>query len=104
MATNGDNGPSVFAKYIDHPQQAPAPSPTPLATPPEALKLLNWLQNTWTKPTIRARDIYQYGPRPIRNKESTLKSTEILERRGWLIPLKTPRYDAKRWQITIGPP
>jgi len=40
-------------------------------------------------------------PRP-RDKESTLKLTAILERRGWLVPMKTDRHDAKWWRIAIG--
>ena len=71
------------------PPQEPTPPPTPLPTPPEALRLLNWLQHNWGRPTICARDIYRSGPSPLQNdRESTLKTTEILEKRGWLIPLK----------------
>jgi hypothetical protein len=94
----------IFEKLKEgRPPQAPTPPPTPLATPPEALRLLNWLQHNWGRATICARDIYRSGPNPIRNRESTLKTTETLEKRGWLIPLKAHRYDRKRWQITIGP-
>ena len=86
------------------PPEAPTPTPAPLATPPEALRLLDWLQNTWNKPTICAREIYRHGPRPLRDDlETVLNSAEILEKRGWFIPLKSHRYDRKRWQITIGP-
>jgi hypothetical protein len=84
------------------PAEEPTP-PVPLATPREALRLLDWLQHKWPQPTIRAQNIYQYGPRPIRDKKSALKAAEILEKRGWLIPLRGRRYDTKRWQITIGP-
>ena len=84
------------------PPQEPTPPP-PLATPPEALRLLDWLQRNWGRDTIRARDIRRLGPNPTRDRESMAKSTEILVKRGWLIPLKTRRYDAKKWQITIGP-
>ena len=85
------------------PQQEPAPLATPLATPPAVLELLNWLQHRWDKPTIRARDIYRYGPHRNRGRESALEFAEILVKRGWLIPLKANRRDVKRWQITIGP-
>ena len=102
MATNED-GPSFFARYIDEPEKPVSP-PTPLATPPLALRLLYWLQNNWKRPTICARDIYRSGPYPLQNdRKSTLELTELLEKRGWLIPLKSHRYDRKRWQITIGP-
>ena len=80
------------------PPQEPTPPPVPLA----AGRLLNWLQNNWTRPVIRARSIYQYGPGPTRDKESTLKLTAILERHGWLVPMKTDRYDSKMWRIAIG--
>ena len=80
------------------PQQEPTLQPVPLA----AGRLLDWLQHKWPQPTIRARDIYQYGPGATRDRESTLKLTEILVRRGWLVPMKTHRYDSKMWQITIG--
>ena len=99
MAMNGDAGVSVFAKYIDKPEREPTPPPIL----PTARMLLNWLQHNWTQPTIRARDIQRLGPNSIRDRESTLKLTEILTRRGWLIPLKTRSCDMRRWQITIGP-
>ena len=82
--------------------QEPAPPPTPLATPPEALRLLAWLQDTWDKPTIRARDIHRHAPSPFRNLENVLNTAKILEKRGWFIPLKVDRRDVKKWQITIG--
>ena len=86
------------------PPQEPTPPPTPLPTPPEALRLLDWLQHNWTQPTICARDIYRHGPSPLRDdRKSALEAAEILEKRGWLIPLKAHRHDRKRWQITIGP-
>jgi hypothetical protein len=85
------------------PQQEPTPEPTPLPTPPAARELLTWLQHTWTQPTIRARDIYRHGPSPVRDRDSALNAAEILEKRGWLLPLRADRRDVKRWQITIGP-
>ena len=85
------------------PQQEPTPPPTPLPTPEPVLRLLDWLQHGWTKPTISVRDIYRHRPNVAQDRESALKLAEILEKRGWLIPLKAHRYDRKRWQITIGP-
>jgi hypothetical protein len=101
--TNGDDGPSFFARYIDDGRSPAAEKTTPPPTPLAALRLLDWLQHNWGRPTVCARDIYRSGPSPVRDRESALKSTEILEKRGWLIPLKSHRYDRKRWQITIGP-
>ena len=85
------------------PPQEPTPPPTPLPTPPEVRILLDWLQHTWTKPTICTRDIYRYRPNVAQDRERALESAEILVKRGWLIPLKAHRHDRKRWQITIGP-
>ena len=81
------------------PPPEPISSPTPLA----AGRLLGWLQNNWKEPTIRARDICRYGPNSIRDRESAIKTAEVLVRRGWLVPMKTHRHDAKRWRIAIGP-
>jgi hypothetical protein len=101
MATNGADGPSVFSVFIEQP---PVPAePTPQATSPEVRRILDWLQNNWKRPVICARDFQIYGPPPYRDKASMTKLTEILVKRGWLIPLKTHRYDRKKWQITIGP-
>ena len=80
------------------PPQEPAPPATPLA----AGRLLNWLQNNWTQPIIRVRDICIYGPHIIRDRESAIKTAEILERHGWLVPMKPHRCDTKRWRIAIG--
>jgi hypothetical protein len=83
-------------------QGRPPQEPTPPATPLAAGRLLDWLQNHWTQPTISTRNICQYGPRPIRDRESATKTAEALVRHGWLVPMKTGRYDSKRWQIAIG--
>jgi len=82
-------------------QKEPAPAPTPSPTLLAAGRLLDWLQHKWSQPTICARDIYRY--RPNRDRESAIKTAEILVRRGWLVPMKTHRWDTKRWRITIGP-
>jgi hypothetical protein len=98
MATK-DDAPSVFARYVDAPEKERVePAPTPLA----AGKLLSWLQR-WPQPTIRAKDIYQYGPRPNRDKASALKLTDVLERRGWLVPMPARRHDSKWWRIAVEP-
>jgi hypothetical protein len=96
MAT-GDEGPSFIARAIEPPEEPPQ-------QPSHAQKMLIWIQHKWDKPVIRTRDIYRHGPRPLRNdRKNALEAAEILERRGWLVPLKAPRRDVKRWQITIGP-
>ena len=90
---------NLFEKLAQRPPQETTPEPTPLPV----RKLLEWLQHTWTEPTICARDIYRYRPNVAQDRETALKLAEILVKRGWLIPLKAHRYDRKRWQITIGP-
>ena len=82
----------------------PIKEATPLTAPLSVRKLLNWIQHTWDQPTICAREIYRHGPRPLRyDRKNALEAAEILEKRGWFIPLKAHRRDRKRWQITIGP-
>jgi len=104
MATNDDNKPSFFARYIDSPppiKKASSPTKKAQESSP-AQKLLDWLQH-WTKPTVSARDICIYGPRPIRKREKAGKAAEILVKNGWLIPVQTHRYDMKAWQIVRRP-
>ena len=55
------------------PVQEPTPAPAPLPTPPEALRLLDWLQQTWSKSTVCLRDIYHFGPGRGRDRESMIK-------------------------------
>lgn len=80
------------------PVEEPTPQPVPLA----AGKLLGWLQNHWTQPIIRVRDICIYGPHTIRDRASAIKTAEVLERRGFLVAMTPCRGDAKRWRIAIG--
>jgi hypothetical protein len=70
-------------------------------TSPEQ-KLLDFLQR-WDKPTIRERDIRNYGPRP-RNHENAIRSAETLVKYGWLVPLQMDRYRyARKWQVVQKP-
>jgi hypothetical protein len=81
----------------------PKPPASPKSPPIE--KLLNWLINYWAKPTISARDIYTYGPHPIRSQKSAVELAENLVRHGWLarISIKSRRKDMKEWQIVLQP-
>ena len=45
-----------------------------------AQKLLDWLVNEWTKPTVTARDIYTHGPNTIRDRQTALELAEIAGR------------------------
>ena len=97
-ATNGDDGPSFFARYIDEPDGRRSPA----AGPPGSRKTTRLVAAQMVPAHHPRQNIYQYGPGPTRDKESTLKLTAILERRGYLVPMKTRRYDTKMWRITIG--
>jgi hypothetical protein len=70
------------------------------STPSE--KMLDWLMNRWRGSTISTRDILQFGPGSLRDRKSAIATAEILAAHGWLIPLKTHRYDMKKWQIVRG--
>ena len=79
------------------------PSPIKKTQKPSAAqKLLDWLQH-WTKPTVSARDIRIYGPNAIRDRKRAIDSAAILVKEGWLIPIKTRRYDMCEWQIVRKP-
>ena len=67
-----------------------------------AQKLLDWLAS-WNKPTICARDILTYGPRPTRKREKVAEAAKILVKNGWLIPIQTHRYDMEAWRIVRKP-
>jgi hypothetical protein len=58
----------------------------------------------WTKPTIQAREICQFGPRATKDLKSVLGLTEILMQRGMLIPIPTPnRQNIRQWYIVREP-
>ena len=65
-------------------------------------KLHEWIQH-WGKPTVTARDIYKFGPNPIRDPKKAIGLAEILVGHGWLIPNKTRRRDMREWKIVRGP-
>lgn len=77
------------------------PTPKPKASP--AHILLSWLQNKWTKPILKAKDIYRLGPNAIRNREIALQAAEVLENRGLLEPLEVRGY-GKIWRVRLGLP
>jgi hypothetical protein len=111
MATNDGSGASFFARYIDTPKERTVepeiprgPLLRPIVPPsdhrsPPIEKCLDWLVNRWPKPTVRVRDILQFGPNPIRNRTSAIATAEILAQRGWLSPLPTRQHNEKMWAI-----
>ena len=90
---------SLFERLDQGRPASQEPTPTPEPTSWAARELLNWLQNVWKKPTVRANDIRQFGPNCIRDREIILNATEFLERHRWLFPMKTRQHNAKKWQI-----
>jgi hypothetical protein len=98
MANDG-NKPSYFAQFITR------PPPTEVATKrpqiQHAQRTLDFIQR-WTEPTIRARDLRLYGPRP-RNRENIIGSTTLLTEQGWLTVHKARRYDSREWAIVRKP-
>ena len=72
---------------------------------PPIEKLLDWLVNHWAKTTVTAREIYTYGPNPVRDKKTTLSLAQILVERGWLIPMHPDfltgrrRRDKLEWKM-----
>ena len=95
---NDDDGPSFFARYIDDPEKE-RPRPEIIRLSRDTEKLLDWLVNHWTKPTITVREIRIYGPNAIRDGKTAVSTAEILVEQGWLIPLKAHRRDRREWQI-----
>jgi hypothetical protein len=92
------NEPSFFARYINAPENERLEKQHPES--PQIEKLLDWLVNYWTKPTVTARDIYTHGPHCLRDRKTALSLAEILVEQGWLVTLKTRQRNMREWQIT----
>jgi hypothetical protein len=93
---------AAMASLFERLDKGRPPPAMKVQKPPPAQKLLDWLQH-WSKPTVSARDICIYGPNSIRDRESAIASAEILVKNGWLVPIKTRRYDMHEWQIVRKP-
>src|SRR5262245_9934106 len=113
---NGNDKPSFFARYIGPGKEQPVepekilrgpllkpivPPTTPQSSPTE--KLLDWIINHWSEPTISVRDICWRGPNSLRNRKSAIGLAETLAENGWLAPIKSRRHDMREWQIIRGP-
>ncbi len=53
----------------------------------EAKGVLHWLQDSWTEALISLPDIYQRGPRAVRDQTRARKLVQLLEEHGWLLPV-----------------
>src|SRR5262249_3526492 len=95
---------SLFERLdAGRPSPAEAASKLPRSNLEPAQKLLDFLQQHWTKPTITSREICRSGPNAIRHQKNAINSAEILVKAGWLIPNKTRRRDMHEWQIVRKP-
>jgi hypothetical protein len=115
MTTN-DEGKSVFAQYIvdDKPPKKPpvtiprGPLLQPIVAPADyksspVEKLLDFLVNHWSAPTIRAQQIHWRGPNCVRNRKTVSKLTRILVEHGWLARVKARRRDTELFRIVREP-
>jgi hypothetical protein len=57
--------------------------------------LLNWLARR-TGNTVTARDIRNYGPGSIRNREIALNSAKVLAAHGFLTPINSHTWKINR--------
>src|SRR5262245_51388026 len=60
--------------------------------------LLTWLQR-WPSNLITSKQIYQFAPRSIRNRETAIRSAQTLVECGWLTVLKPRQRNYRIWQI-----
>ena len=88
-----------FDPFARHRQLKPKPE---ARKPLPAQRLLDWLLY-WGKPNLRLRDVLIYGPRSLRSWKRAIDSAQVLEKEGWLIPIKTRRRDMHEWQIVRKP-
>ena len=66
-----------------------------------AQRVLEWILR-WNEPTIRARDIRLYGPRP-RDRQNAIDAAKFLAEQGWLEPMRVRRYDSHMWRVVRKP-
>jgi len=76
-----------------------APAETAIKQPSQepAQLLLNWLQK-WNKPTITWKEIRNFAPRAVRDRETAIHSARVLTAHGWLTEVKP-----HQWQIIRQP-
>jgi hypothetical protein len=84
---------------VDEP---PLKSEPKVQKPIPAQRLLDWVLYRG-KPSLRLNDILVYGPRSLRNWKNAVDAAQILQKEGWLIPLKTRRRDMHHWEIVRKP-
>jgi hypothetical protein len=93
-AAHADN---PFAAHAVEPKVQTVAELSQEPQPPQLL--LNWLRNNWAKPVISLRTIQHCGPSGIRDRKSAITHLEMLERWGWLVPMKAHRRDRRIWML-----
>jgi hypothetical protein len=82
---------------------ADEPTPKPVPTKQDhAQRLLDWLQR-WPEPTVSTTNICQFGPYPLRNGKSALRSAQILAAQGWLTPITDRKWGVVRKNLAPRP-
>jgi len=89
--------PNTIFERLARGRPAPA-AEKPQGQPKElAEALLGWLER-WPKPIVTPADIHNDGPRPKYNRETAIRSAQILVAHGHLQPIKGPR-GGSQWRI-----
>jgi len=80
------------------------PAEPKIEQPPKepAQQLLTWLQKSGRQ-KITTRDVRNYAPRPLRNREGATDSINVLVRHGWLVPITPSRRDRPEWAVVRQP-
>jgi hypothetical protein len=91
--------PKTNGEVFSFADETPALKTAPAKKGPkeQAEALLGWLER-WPKPCVSSRDIRIWGPKILHNRESAIRSAEILVAHGRLRLLK-PRV----WEIIRDP-
>jgi hypothetical protein len=53
-----------------------------------AKRTLEWLHEKWRHPHVSTCDLYQRGPKPIRDQRTARKIANILDDHGWLASIE----------------
>jgi len=65
-------------------------------------QLLTWLQKSGRQ-KITTRDVRNYAPHGLRNRESAIDAITLLVRHKWLIPITPSRRDRPEWAVVRQP-
>jgi hypothetical protein len=68
-----------------------------------AERFLDFVVNRWPREHVRLREIQQFGPVPLRNRQRALAMVEQLVAAGWLERVEPRRHDTRIWRVVRGP-